>query len=296
MQARVARSAELSEAIEAVKEVFPFPSYLDADWTYAVARLARRLVQLAPPPARLLDIGSGPMDATGVFAQLGYRCCATDDLADAWHTLGDNRELIRNFAADLSIAFHLQDPSETRLPFDSESFDVVLLRHVIEHLHESPRDLLNTAFDLANTGGHIVIEMPNSVNLRKRLSVLRGRTNYPDVVGFFHSEGIWRGHVREYTLAEARFIVEAVGGEILIGDTVHMNMFRRLPSPFKRAAYRTMSSALPDLRDGILIVATKPHGWSPATASQAAYMEAISPLVAGGSLPDVRRPVARTNG
>jgi 2-polyprenyl-3-methyl-5-hydroxy-6-metoxy-1,4-benzoquinol methylase len=266
----------VSDAVRSVKLAFPFPSYLGPDFEEEASVTCGAVRQLSPPPGRLLDIGSGPMNLTAVFSNLGYDCSAIDDLDDPWHAVGDNRRRICEFARSAGIDYIAGSAEKASEELPDESFDVVVMTGVIEHLHQSPRDLLNAAFRLTKTGGIVAVTMPNSVNLRKRMSVIQGKTNYPEVSGFLYSTGTWRGHVREYTLKETRFIMEASGGEIIRSGTFHANAKRRLPNMFARYCYFMLTKFAPTLRDGVLVVAMKPVGWTPQEYDEARYRSAIA--------------------
>lgn len=226
----------------------------------------------------LLDIGSGPMDKTAMFRFLGFECWAADDLTDPWHQRYDNARKIKGFAQQAGISFFQQTPSEYAIPFEPESFDVVCALGVIEHLHASPRDLLNTMGRFVRRDGLLIIAMPNSVNLRKRLSVLLGRTNYPSVDSFYHSTGQWRGHVREYTLSEAAYICKAAGFEVLTQRTFEHLAFKKLSFPL-RDIYLMLTSIVPTLGSGLLVICKKPASWKPQVEDPEAFRVAISNVV-----------------
>ncbi|MEJ2207002.1 MAG: methyltransferase domain-containing protein, partial [Gemmatimonadota bacterium] len=192
------QSDELARAFVHVQEVFPFTDYVDSIVYHETRSIVEALEPLISPFAgkRLLDIGSGPMDKTAILSLMGFDCCAVDDLADPWHMREGNKAKIIAFSERLGIKFHHQQEGDHSVPFQSASFDVVSLLSVIEHLHVSPREILNTAGEYLKPGGLLVVVMPNSVNLRKRLSVLRGRTNHVPVDQFYACVGTWRGHVR----------------------------------------------------------------------------------------------------
>lgn len=275
---------DVDSAIEGVREAFPFPSYLSDEFGTALGFIAGKVRDQQPPRASLLDIGCGPMNVTAVFARLGYDCAAVDDLSDPWHLLGDNRNAIEQFATEEGIRFHRHEPPDYGIPFDQASFDIVLLKDVVEHLHESPRNLLNAAFTMAHEGGHIVVTMPNSVNLRKRLAVVRGRTNYPPVAGFVHSKGVWRGHVREYTLDETRWLLEEMGGRIVEATTFH-SLLDRVPSVTRRP-YVWLTRLISTLRDSIFVMAEKPTSWRPVEFDDLAYWDAIRMSLPAGAAPE----------
>jgi SAM-dependent methyltransferase len=108
---------------------------------------------------------------------LGYQCSAYDDLQDDWHLLPGNREKILYFAKECGIDFKLA--ANGPMPFEKNWFDMIILNSVLEHLHDSPRDLLNDLIEFIKPGGLLYITVPNAVNIRKRIDVMLGYTNLP---------------------------------------------------------------------------------------------------------------------
>lgn len=269
-------------AIDQVINSFPFNNYLTRDYRTSEHQLILSVLKFVNSENRpkLLDIGSGPMNKTAPFSILGFECYAVDDLSDPWHFKANNREKIADFAHKMGIQF-LQQDMRTPLPFSEKYFDVVLLSGVIEHLHESPREIINSAFSLLKDKRIIVIEMPNAVNLRKRISVLFGRTNYCPVQGFFHSKDLWRGHVREYTLSETEYILKECGGTIILSKTFHNHVNLKIRSKVLKMVYYIITSLVKDLKDGILVIAKKPVGWRKKEYSREKEYQSLQ-----GTLPD----------
>ena len=266
---------ELQRLYQEVRADFPFAGYMDKDGEGEMF-VASELSKLAPEGGRLLDIGSGPLDKTALFARMGFQCFACDDFMDPWHRGEGRLEQIRSFADRNGIILHVHENGDYTIPFDRGSFDVVCIFGVIEHLHESPREILNAAGTMLREGGVVAIVMPNSVNVRKRLSVLRGRSNFPAVEGFYSSPCPWRGHVREYTLGETAYIVRASGFEVALKRTFNSMISRRLRSRTLASAYRLLGSLMPTLRDSLFVAGRKPSGWRPVEFDERAYREAIA--------------------
>ncbi len=270
----------LEDIFHKLQSLFPFHGYCDRTMLEEVSVIVRELRKFLPDfeQRRLLDIGSGPMDKTAMFKFLGFQCCAADDLTDPWHQRNGNAGKIKEFAALTGIEFFHQTPNDYAIPFESESFDVVSALGVIEHLHESPRALLNTMGRFVRRDGLLVIVMPNSVNLRKRLSVVLGQTNYPSIDAFYHSAGQWRGHVREYTLSETAFICKAAGFEVLTQRTFEHLACKKLSTPL-REFYLMLTSIVPTLGSGLLVICRKPASWKPQVEDPEAFRAAISRAV-----------------
>ncbi|ACF13899.1 Methyltransferase type 11 [Chloroherpeton thalassium ATCC 35110] len=276
--------SRLRTALKETQKAFPFENYIDKanslEMQAIIYELRKYLVDFEHK--RLLDIGSGPMDKTGVFQSLGFECYAVDDLNDPWHLRNDNIDRIKEYAENIGINFYHQKPGEYNIPFEENSFDVVCSLAVIEHLHESPRGLLNTMGVFARPGGLLVIIMPNSVNLRKRISVLLGRTNYPPVDMFFNCIGNWRGHVREYTLKETEYICSASGFEILSSTTFEHLAHQKLRTPL-RQLYILLGNIIPTLRSSLLVVCRKPESWRAVNEDPEAFRRSLARAVPKGA-------------
>jgi hypothetical protein len=131
-----------------------------------------------------------------------------------------------------------------------------MLTDVIEHLHESPRHLANILLSLLKRNGLLLITVPNAINIRERISVARGRTNYPPFESFFWSD-VWRGHVREYTKAELEALAEGLGRAI---DALHACDHMRYKVPrLLRPAYRLITGLFPGWKDSWMLIARKPE-------------------------------------
>jgi SAM-dependent methyltransferase len=83
-----------------------------------------------------------------------------------------DRDALAQAAASLGIATVWADVEE-QLPFDGESFDVVVAGELIEHLRE-PERLVGEARRVLRPGGALVGSVPNFFRLRNRLAMLRG--------------------------------------------------------------------------------------------------------------------------
>ncbi len=256
---------QVEKAIDDVWKAFPFDNYLVeiAAHAYIGNLVSKRLL---PEGGKILDVGAGPCDKTSVFARMGYECEACDDLEDPWHQLEENRSRIRAFARAMGVTLR-EGKAEDLLP-GLGSFDLVMLNDIIEHLHESPREILNLSIACLREGGWCVVTMPNSVNLRKRLSVLFGRTNYPAAIQFFESKSPWRGHVREWTPAETGELLRWMGLVSVTVETFHGMLGRKLPIPLVQTVYRLFTAMVPSTRDSICAWGARPAGWTPVKAPE----------------------------
>ena len=255
------KNVNINSIIHELRGEFPFPDLID-ETQDTIKSIAGLLSQVVPVGGRVLDLGCGALDKASVYQKMGYQCYCADDFLDTWHKNPNNFYPVSNYAESIGIEIHSQsEPLE--LPWEIESFDAVTIINVIEHLHESPRELLNLAGHYLKSGGVLIVGMPNSVNLRKRISVLFGNSNYTPVQGLYEFDGLWRGHTREYTLKETCQIVTWTGFEVIFKSTFHGLLMNRLANKTARSLFKSLCMIAPGFRDSILVAARKPANWKP---------------------------------
>ena len=247
------------QAIELVAERFPFGERYLRHAYLGQVNVAKTVSRYLRPGERVLDFGCGPADKAAVLSLMGFDCVGFDDLSDPWHLEGNNRERILEFAARVGVDFRVA--ADGYLPFEAETFHMAMLHHVLEHLHDSPRQILNDIMSLIRPGGYLFVTVPNAANLRKRLDIPRGRTNLPLFEAYYWNDGVWRGHVREYVRSDLLQLADYIGLDIRELHTCN-DMLNRLPRPVWRL-YLAATSLLKDGRDTWTMVGQKPPGWVP---------------------------------
>jgi SAM-dependent methyltransferase len=168
---------------------------------------------LSGPGLAVLDLGGGFATHNLLLAEDGQPVTVVDAFSAYWGSKrGSDPAMllallaeagVRTIEADLTC----WDPVQAFAP---ASLDVVFTAHALEHFHASPLRLLREAVSRVRAGGRLVIAVPNAVNLRKRIAVLRGRTNLPAFDEFFLQEGPFRGHVREYCVNDLHRLAEVL--------------------------------------------------------------------------------------
>lgn len=246
------------QCISDVLQGFPLPGYMEPVLDSYDA-IAGNCLQLLCPGSRILDFGSGPCEKAAVLSRLGYRCTAVDDLKDDWHQIGGNREKICRFAKEYGVELIVADHLPIHLR--QTPFDMVMIHDVIEHFADSPRSLLLDLVRALRNGGYLYITVPNAVNLRKRLLVLSGRTNYPRYPAYFWSGEVWRGHKREYVKDDLAQLCEYLGLQRVLLKGQHHRM-RALP-PWTRRPFKATIGRIDSLRDTLALIGRKPHDWKP---------------------------------
>lgn len=98
----------------------------------------------------------------------------------------------------------------------ADRFDGVSCMAVAEHLAHSPRPLIENIRAALRPGGTFVFEVPNLAFWPKRFAFLtRGETVLAPISEVYHSAVPFTGHHREYTFADARYVVREGGFEIV---------------------------------------------------------------------------------
>jgi SAM-dependent methyltransferase len=260
------------EAVRVVHERLPLHGFMKPEYAAGYVErhrdsyrhITQTIQRLVPQGSAVLDFGCGAADKTGVVHLCGYRCSATDDLGAPEARTGRYRLAVLAFARELGIDYR-EAPHGTRPPFEPGTFDVVMLHDVIEHLHDSPRELLNDLVEFLKPEGYLFITVPSAVNIRKRINVLFGETNLPRYDSYYWYPGHYRGHIREYTKGDLRTLAGYLGLRIVKLHAVH-HMLTVVPQVF-RLPYLAVTAAFPGLRDSWCMVAQKPAGWVPRRAT-----------------------------
>src|SRR5690606_13095782 len=133
---------------------------------------------------------------------------------------------------------------------DLRKFDLVVCCEVIEHLYTSPVKLLNNFYQSLNPNGYLIIQTPNAVSLRKRLSLLSGNNPYN-----VPRENLKNpGHFREYTAKELKEMAIGIGFNV---EYLMIDEYFEYPSMASKL-YRTLKNIIPpNLRSGITIILKK---------------------------------------
>lgn len=166
----------------------------------AVAALAESLL---PQGGRVLDVGC----ASGGLLEL---------LRDrASHRAGlELSESAARAARAHADEVHCGRIEDAELPFAPDSFDVVILADVLEHLPDSAAGL-RRALSFARPGGMLIVSVPNIAHWQARLELLRGRWPSRES-GTFDS-----GHLRFFTIDSlSRMLVDGGLREVQVGTIV----------------------------------------------------------------------------
>lgn len=159
-----------------------------------------------PAPGRLLDIGCGNGRLLYVAKRAGWDVKGVELSAEAAERVSRTID-VPVVAADFLTM--------TPAPEDLERYDVICLRHVLEHLPDSRLAIRQIRAMLA-PGGRALLEMPNIEGwdkLLKRWLVKRGlhQRRYP--------ENFVPGHCNEFSRRSFEFLARETGFRLLRWET-----------------------------------------------------------------------------
>jgi SAM-dependent methyltransferase len=179
-------------------------------------RTVRDILQVRPPEqvsVRVLELGAFFGVNCMALSSLGYHVTAAD-VPEFMELPAQIERFARRNIATKSV--RLEDYV---LPFEDESFDVIIMCEVLEHLNFNPLPLLKEINRIGSPDSIFYLSLPNAAQIRNRVNAFRGRALGINIEEFFNqldprSSEIVNGHWREYTAPEIREILERLGYRI----------------------------------------------------------------------------------
>jgi len=154
------------------------------------------------PGQALLDVGSHVLHFGMAASKLGYEVWGSDIKYFAEHPLNKLRQEYYGISE-----VRICDLSRDILPFDDQSFDVVIFAETLEHLNFNPMPSIIEFHRVLKPGGSLLITTPNAVRLGQRIRFLMGKNIFADLKELCLGDA-YSVHYREYTLDEVTQLLE----------------------------------------------------------------------------------------
>lgn len=220
---------------------------------------------------KVIDLGGGLNPLNGVIARLGASVTVLDifeyDLAYL-----DGRKpaefaascvSAKSFLQGVGVNFHDCDLCTVDLKtfFVPNSIDAIYSTHCLEHFHQSPRIVLQSALEVLKPGGSLLIEVPNAVNLLKRIQVFLGETNYSSYDLYYDAVN-YTGHVREYSVADFHALARKLGLKTysIYGKNWFGTLYEKIGDNAATAFVDKCLQRFPGLCGSLFLAYTKPAG------------------------------------
>lgn len=166
-----------------------------------IKRFSEEISLIYKPGGVVVDLGGGDGFRAAICSQLGMTAYSADFYEN---NAGENDHMPDGFltkyveatsvARSLGVIFENVDLLSWRP--NVSSVDVVMSFDTLEHLHHSPRDLLQHFRNRLSEDGLFLVSIPNATNLPKRIKILFGKNPFSTMHDWYY-QPFFVGHVRE---------------------------------------------------------------------------------------------------
>lgn len=180
-------------------------------------RITERLLSLAPPPRRLLDIGSHYLHQAGLLKLAGYDVVPMD--LPAFSTLPFVAQRAKRFGLEQSSVDFDKIADGSFFAGVESAFDIVLLCETMEHITFNPIRFWRRVYDLMLVDGIIYITTPNSLRLLAFLGALWRVLSFRGVglnVREIFRHVTFGHHWKEYSASELRRYFAALSPDFVV--------------------------------------------------------------------------------
>jgi SAM-dependent methyltransferase len=155
----------------------------------------------------ILDIGTTPNTLIIKYLHPNYKI-STLDITN----------LLAERCISRGIEFKVCNLNSDPIPFENDSFDVVIFTEVLEHLLRHPSEVLVDINRVMRSGAKLIFSVPSIATLVNRVRLLIGISPLPrleDQIRPLDKPGAHgHGTLREYTMKEAIALLESCGFSI----------------------------------------------------------------------------------
>jgi len=219
-------------------------SYLDTHWQRYMTTLDL-LNTHSESPKRILDLGvSSPFIFTALlremFPNAEFFGVQERPVNHRWAETISARHANRS---DFSISLVGLNIETTPLPFDDESFDLVLGMEILEHFAIDPSFVFREVARVTRPNGRFLVSTPNLVSDAAIHRALKGDTPYSFGV-FVPWNGVYGRHNREYTPREVEELGRYAGFETSALETADIYAQEDVPADFSQQFRNEYSTRL----------------------------------------------------
>jgi len=164
------------------------------------------LIESYVSDGKILELGAAPFNLTIGISKRGHHIQALDLEPERFD------DIIEEHNLDVARC----DIEEESLPVKSQSFDMVVLSEVFEHLRKNPQEVLDKINDSTVEDGLLILTTPNFYSFENIVNFILGRGIVDSYEEFKKLDKLGNmGHVTEYTKEELTRFLNASGFEIV---------------------------------------------------------------------------------
>ena len=191
---------------------------------------------------KILEIGSLPYHMTFFLKAIGADVTGTDIDPDR----------ARKFIEKNQLHIKKCDIERDALPFEDNSFELILFNEVFEHLRIDPIFTLKELNRVLKPGGHLIFSTPNKYKFLAVLHYLVGQSYIKPYQQFKKIEELGHmGHIREYSKGELKAFLDGTG------FTIKKTMYKNYKIKWGKFFIYLPQHIIPFFRSYIVNICTK---------------------------------------
>lgn len=239
-----------------------FEAWLSQEpWLVFTYRLSERRFketydEIPAGPGRALEIGAPSALTAPTIADKGYAVEGVTLGPPGTHA---RRQMAHPDGRSVGYVLGCLNVERDTMPFEDESFDLVVCCEVLEHLLWDPSFMMGEINRVLKTGGQLILLTPNIVSWRSIASVINGFN--PNFYSCYPASGTEPKHAREYTPWEVRDLLEHSGFLVTNHRTVPVRDGAGSDSPdllwtrdIATGAARGERVPTPELRQDVILI------------------------------------------
>ena len=106
-----------------------------------------------------------------------------------------------------------------QLPYENDYFDCIVFSEVLEHVYDSPLEILKEFKRILHLDGHLLLTTPNVMRIENKIKFLLNINIYQDIYRYTYSPR-YALHFREYSKRDLKILLEDYLGYSIVRFTM----------------------------------------------------------------------------
>jgi len=212
----------------------------------------------AERPRKILEVGSFLGIVSIVLSKLGFDMSATD-IPEFMDNVKLQKKLLEH-----NISFRAVNLKHYSLPYDDNTFDIVVISEVLEHLNFNPLPVIQELNRIIKKGGLLYLTVPNIARFDRRKKILLGKSILTPIKDYYFQldpkkDMIVGLHWREYDMSEVKDMLEGMGFQVIRQEYFQrdMNDLKNKKMAVRSIIKKAVFSAIPALKETQIAFAVK---------------------------------------